>query len=224
MAVYGLNGMTDRILEEARAEAARILDDARAECEEIASGYAARAERIRDRISIEAERKGSDMIVRAKASSSIRKQELLKEKRASLLDGLFADVRASLPTQKGDGYRELLCGLLSAALTELRNAERRALTEGSDEPILVQFCQRDLDACAEQVLADARKKQESRLSGDFLARVRLCEEAFDGDGGVRVTCGDATYDDSLEAIFARLRVDLEREVSDALFLERKFRT
>ena len=223
MAMNGLDKITNRILDEARAEADAIIEAARAECEAIRADYAAKAEAIRLRISDTAEREGADLIARAKVASANEKRGAILRMQSRLLDETFESVRAQIRGQGDEQYAKTLTGLLSAALTEQVTIERESLAlYGEEEAPLAEtyeviLNQQDRDRFGEALVRDTRAKLRGTLSDEVLAKLSLSNTVASIEGGVILRCGSIETYCSLELIFEQLRAELEGEVSHALF-------
>lgn len=223
MAANGLNKITEKILQEAQAEADRIRAEAESDCERIRNEYAERAAQIRERLSAQAEQKGADLITRAKSSAAMQKRNLIQQKRSDLLENVFVDARKwvlALPEEK---YCDLLAGLLSSALLEQTDTEEknRALYGDEDEitPEVyeVLFNKNDRERVGAAVLERTRKKLGGKLSAERLAKLRLSDKTVAMDGGVILRYGDVETNCSFEMLFSQLHRDLEAEVSRNLF-------
>lgn len=219
----GLKNMTDRILSDAREEAAAILKRAQDECGEIAARYEAQADEIRERLSLEAEAKGADMIARAKSSAAMQKRNLLLRQQGDLIDGVFTDAEAWVLSLTSDKYADVLGGLLASALHELytTQAQNQALygeeEEDSEAPCEVLLNKKDRDSIGDAVIATARKKLIGKLPESQLEKLILSKDTVRIKGGVILRRGDVELNSSFETVFAQLRRELEGEIAQVLF-------
>ncbi len=218
----GLEKITNRILEEARAEADAIIDGARKECEAIRAEYEAKADAIRLRISDDAEREGFDLIARAKAASANEKRSAVLRMQSRILDETFESAKKQIRSQNDEQYTKTLTGLLSAALTEQVKIERDSLElygeEASDaDAYEVILNAHDRDRYGETVVRETCAKLRGTLSDEVLGKLRLADAVAPIEGGVILRCGSIETNCSLELIFEQLRGELEGEVSHALF-------
>ncbi len=227
MAVNGLEKITDKILNDAREEAARILAEAEESCRSITEGYTARADAIKDRLVEEAKREGADLVARAKTTAVTKRKNATLEAQSRLIDETFTVAYSNLKRLPVEEYRAILVGLLSSALYEQDAIEcsSRALY-GEEEAALpasyeVLFNARDRERCGKDVLDATVKKLNGRLPAAFLKKLKLSEQTRPIDGGLILRCGDVESNCSLELLFAQLREELEVDVYRALFVQGK---
>ena len=227
MSMNGLERITEKILTEAREEAARILSSAEAECSRIREEYAARADDIRARLSAEAERTGTDMIAQAKATAATQKRNLLLETQSQLIDEVFALALSQVSQQEGESYVEILAGLLSAALVEQVEAEEISRTLYGEEDAMapeayeILLSARDLERYGKDVLDAVRKKLGTKLEKTTLDKLVLSKQTLNVNGGLVLRGGNIEANCSLSLLFSQLREELEAEVSHALFVADK---
>ena len=219
----GLEKITSRILNEARAEADAVIAAAQEECERIRAEYAQKAEAIRTRISDEAEREGFDMIARAKSASANEKRSAVLRMQSRVLDETFESARRQIREQSGEQYTATLTGLLCAALSEEVKAERESLELYGEEEIPVTDAyevilnSRDRERFGEAVVRGACTKLRGVLPEEVLGKVRLADTVAAIEGGLILRYGSIETNCSLELIFEQLRSELEQDVSRALF-------
>ena len=224
MSVNGLERMTERILSDAKAQADAILAEAREECARIAAEKDAEAERIRRRLSQEAEERAAALIAETKSSASARKSRLLLERRGALVDRVFAHtLEETLNLERGK-YAELLGGILAAAVYEFCRIDAENLArygeedeDDRDAAFEVVLNKKDRDSIGEAVLQSARRRLSGKVPEEALKSMALSRRADPMQGGVVLCRGPVEYNCSFEVLFAQLRRDLEREVSEALF-------
>lgn len=219
----GLEKITNRILDDARAEADAILEQARAECDRIRAEYQAKAETIRERISDDAEREGLDMIARAKSASANEKRSAILRMQSRVMDETFASAKRQIREQNGEQYTATLIGLLCAALTEQVKAERESVELYGEEDSTVAdvyevlFNPHDREHFGVSVVRGACTKLHGAIPEEKLNKVRLSDGTVSIEGGLILRYGNIESNCSLELIFEQLRVELEQEVSRALF-------
>jgi len=222
MSVNGLQRITDRILEDARARADLILDQARQESERIASEYAAMADALRRKLSMQAESEAKVFVEKTKTSAASQKNELLLSQRGRLVDEVFASAleeTLALDTQK---YAELVGGLVASAVYEFcrSEAENRALygeEETEQYAFEIVLNKKDCDACGDAVLASARRKLGGKVPAEMLEGMTVSRQMKKMKGGAVVCYGPVECNCSLEMVFSQLRRELEGEVCQTLF-------
>lgn len=223
MAMNGLEKITSRILNDARAEADAILEQARAECDSIRAEYETKAEEIRRRISDDAEREGFDIIARAKAASANEKRNAVLRMQSRILDETFESARLQIRNRNDEQYIATLTGLLCAALIEQIKTERQSLELYGEEETPaaevyeVVFNAHDRDRFGDAVVRDACNKLHGVLPEEALRKVRLADAVASVEGGLILRYGNIETNCSLELIFEQLRGELEQDVSRALF-------
>lgn len=223
MAMNGLERITERILAEARDEAARILGDAEAECARIGADAAARAENIRARLNEEAERDAADLVSRIKATVETQKRNVMLMAQSELLDEVFDGTLAQIYNLDAEKYTDVLVGLLCAALIEQSEAEKISRSLYGEEDAMapdayeVLLNQRDCNRCGKTLIDRTKQKLGGRVPAEMLGRLTLSEKTVGIDGGLILRCGSVESNCSLRLLFAQLREELEVEVSRALF-------
>ncbi|MBQ7346791.1 MAG: V-type ATP synthase subunit E [Clostridia bacterium] len=223
MSMNGLDRITEKILAEARDEAAGILAAAEAECERITADYAARADAIRERLNAEAEREATDLIARAKSTAATQKRNTMLMAQSELLDEVFEGALTGIRNLDTEKYTETLIGLLCAALIEQDTAEKTSRTLYGEEDAMapaayeVLLNQRDRDRCGQVLIAGAKQKLGGKLPSEMLEKLTLSDKTAAIDGGLILRCGSIESNCSLRLLFAQLREELETEVSRALF-------
>ncbi len=223
MAMNGLEKITDKILSEAEAKAAAILANAQAECDRINAEYAARAEEIRESLSKEAEKGGMDYVARVRSSATTANRNLLLMTKSELLDGVFDGALEQTRALESEQYKDLLIGLLSAALIEQLEAEDVSRTLYGEEDAMAPACyevllnQRDRDRCGQAVVDGVKQHLAGKVNADRLALLQLSGQTVAIDGGLILRYGSVESNCSLSLLFAQLRESLEAEVARALF-------
>lgn len=223
MSINGLNKITDRIIAEAKEEAARIIADAETECNRISAEYTARADAIREKLSAEAEREGTDLIARARSASATKKRNIMMQTQSQLLDSVFDDTFAQMRNLEEEQYTVLLIGLLCRALTEQIETEKISRTLYGEEDALapsqyeVIMNPKDRERCGVALIDGVKKALSGKLPVQTLEKLILSDKTAAIDGGLILRCGNIESNCSFKLLFAQLREELESEVSHALF-------
>ncbi len=219
----GLDRITERILTEAREEAAGILKEAEAESARIAAEAAARAENLRARLNEEAERDATELVSRIKAMVETKKRNALLMTQSELLDDVFDSTLEQIYRLDAEKYTEILVGLLCAALLEQSEAERISRTLYGEEDAMapevyeVLLNPRDYNRCAKTLIARTKQKLGGKLPAPMLDKLTVSEKTVAIDGGLILRYGSVESNCALRPLFAQLREELEGEVSRALF-------
>ena len=223
MSIKGLEKITDKILDEARAEATRILNDATDEANKIRAEQVSRAQDIRTRLSEEAEREGNELIARAKAAAANQRKNAMLAAQSAVVDEVFASALAEIEQLDDDKYTELMAGLLAAAMLEQVAAEKACDALGDDEEIVrperyeVLMNSRDRERVSGRLLPLVCKKLKGKVAREKTDALVISAQNAAIGGGLILRCGDIEINCSLSLLFAQLREELEGEVSCALF-------
>ena len=219
----GLSKITDKILDEARAEASARLAEADAECERINEEYAQKAKKIEEDANNNAKNEAAEMIFRAKAAEKNLKRNIISNMQGEMIDRTFSVARDELCGLADAERLELLTKLLCAALTSEWEAEQsRADIYGQEEDEQPRIYEILLNAKDRKSLGDGlvnnfRRKIVGRDYGDIPSRVVLSSETVDIEGGLIIRVGAIEINCSVETIIEHLRPQLEAQVSKILF-------
>ena len=207
----GLSKITDKILAEARTDAAAKLAEADARAGEISRAALSRAAELRAKIDENAKREATEVVSRAKSSEAmIRRNTLLTEKSA-MIDEVFAAAHRELSSLSDEKYLELLTLLSISVLTQLVEDEKTNFEvygeEADPAPYEVLLNSRDMGRCG------------AGLKTALPKYALLSNEAVSIDGGVVVRHGNVEVNCSLRALIEQIRPSLEAKVSHILFPE-----
>ena len=225
----GLSKITDKILADARADAAQKLAEADARCEEIAQEYAARAEELRRALNEEAKREAAEIVARAKSGEAMVRRNVMLEAKSARIDEAFDLAHQEILNLSEERYAEMLTMLLVSVVRGQaeHEATSRALYGEADAPesdtYEVLLNEKDHEKFGKQLLVSFRQRMgaEQKTLAD---RVMLSSEYVPIDGGLIVRCGAIEINCSLRALFDQIRPALETKVSRKLFpdkLEKK---
>lgn len=219
----GLDKITKKLIDDAKADAGAKLDAANAECASIEADFEARAAALRDSMLADAEKEASSRIARIKSSVAIERRNVVLAERSALVDEAFShamdDIRAMAP----EDYRKLLVDILSSVLmAQVRAEEDELKNYGPDELQTAEnyeviLNQADLKAHGQSLIAETAVAVAGRISPDEVSKLKLAETAAPIDGGLILKYGDVEVNCSLSMIFSRLRETLEGEVYGILF-------
>ncbi len=217
----GLEKITERILTDAKERARGILETAQEECRRMAEEYAQRAEQIREDIAERAEREGEELVSRARSAVAITRRDILLSAKAQVLNEVFETAKAQLCSTDYGKYRELLVALLSCALLEQSENEKKSLEMGDEitefEVFEVFFNEKDRSQFGAYVLEHARKSIERRIGSERASKLRLSDVPADIDGGLILRYGNTETNCSISALLCEMRRELEGKISAVLF-------
>lgn len=216
----GLSKITDKILDEARRDAAAILADADARVKEIAEDYDKRATELTAEANVAAKNKAMELVIRARSEEKALKKNIILGAQSDMVDRAFAIAKKEMAELDDRSRLELLTGMMYSALCEEYRAEKeREATFGKYTlPIYeVMLNQRDRAKLGESLIESFRRRIVGKDMGDIPERVRLSAETVEIEGGLVLRRGKVEINSSIEAIFASLRPRLEGEIAKILF-------
>lgn len=220
----GLSKITDKILDEARRDAAARLAEADAECKRISEEYAKKAEKITAAATAAAKGEAAEIAQRARSGEKTLHKNALLEAQSEMIDRAFAVAKKEVSELEGEARLELLTGLLCASLWAEYDAEKERLAlygddEESDGPVDYEVIlnPRDREKLGASLMNNFKRRIVGKDMGDMPERVRLSEDTANIDGGLVLRRGSVEINNSVEAIFSYLRPRLEAEVAKILF-------
>lgn len=216
----GLSKITDKILDEARREAAAKLREADAECARITAEYKQRADEIENRLNAEAKAEASEIVSRARSGEATAHKNILLKTQGEMIDSAFETAEKELISLSGDERLELLAGLLTAAMQaewEAEQARADIYGEGEEPVYEVMLTPKDREHLGESVIGNFKRRIVGKDMADIASRVVLCEGSADIEGGLIVRVGNVEINCSISSIIARIRSELEVKVAKILF-------
>lgn len=219
----GLSKITDKILDEARRDAAAKLAEADAEVARISAEYAEKANNITAAANAAAKGEAAEIALRARSGEKTLKKNALLETQSEMIDRAFAVARKEIAELEGEARLDLLTGLLCACLWSEYDAEKQREAiygeDEKDEPFIYEVLlnQRDRDKLGARLMESFKRRIVGKDMGDLPERVRLSSDTADIEGGLVLRRGSVEINNSVEAIFSYLRPRLEAEVAKILF-------
>ena len=219
----GLSKITDKILDEARAEAAKRLADADAECAKIYDEYKQKAENEAALAASDAKEEAAQIIARTKSGEQTVRKNIIFKMQGDMIDDAFKMAKDELCELPDDQKLELLSGLLLSALSVEYDAEQsRADVYGAEEAQTVRYYEvvlnaRDRERIGEPLINGFKRKIVGRDLGDMPSRVSLAKDSAEIDGGFIIRVGDVEINCTIEAIVSRMRPKIEAQVAKILF-------
>ena len=220
----GLSKITDKILDEARRDAAAKLAQADAECKRISEEYAEKAKNITAMANSAAKNEASQIALRTRSTEKTIRKNTMLELQSEMIDHAFDVAKKEIRELEGEERLEFLSGLLCAALWAEYDAEKqRSELYGEEEEqdrervyeILLE--KRDREKLGEALLGNFKRRIVGKDMGDLPNRVRLSKDTANIDGGLVLRCGNIEINSSIESIFSYLRPKLQAEVAKILF-------
>lgn len=222
----GLSRITDKILAEARADAAAKLAEADARCAEIAKEAAERAAELRAGIEEDAKKEAVGIVIRTKSGEAVVRRNTVLEARAALIDEAFDTAKKEILHLSEDRYLELLVMILGSCLRQQIENERvsRELYGEEEAPEFdayeVLLCERDLNRLGTRLIEELGKRRAAEVS-TLTRPLVLGAEPVAIDGGLILRCGAMELNCSLSTLFKDIRPELEAKVARKLFPEKK---
>ena len=219
----GLSKITDKILDEARRDAAAKLAEADAEVARISSEYAEKANNITAAANAAAKSEAAEIAQRARSGEKTLRKNALLQTQSEMIDRAFAVARKEVAELEGEARLDLLTGLLCACLWSEYDAEKQREAiygeDEKDEPFIYEVLlnQRDRDKLGARLMESFKRRIVGKDMGDLPERVRLSSDTADIEGGLVLRRGSVEINNSVEAIFSYLRPRLEAEVAKILF-------
>ena len=130
----GLSKITDKILDDARRDAAQRLAEADKESKRISEQYAEKAKNITAAANAAAKSEAAEIALRARSSEKTLHKNALLDVQSEMIDRAFEVAKKEIRELEGEARLELLTGLLCAALWSEYEAEKqRDELYGADE-------------------------------------------------------------------------------------------
>jgi len=225
----GLSKITDKIINEARAEAAEKLAAADEKCAEIKAEYAAKAAAIENSISVRSKAEAEELISRARSGEETMQRNILLEAKGKLIDKAFERAKREISDMPVDEYLEFMTSLLAATFVRQLKDEknnRELYGEDGDETVEkyeVLVNPRDRERLGERLVSGAVAKLEDEDAKLNASKLVLADDTANIDGGLVLRCGSMEINNSVKAMLGEVRPKLEAEVGRILFAEQNER-
>lgn len=221
----GLSKITDKILEEARQDAAARLSQADRECSAISAEYAGKADKIRNDIFERARNEAAGIVSRAKSTENMEKRNTQLAAKSRMIELAYETAKKQIADLPEERMLSFLVMLLCAAVAQRAEAEETSLrlygTDESAEVYEVILNSRDAQRYGSQLLPELAKKVQGAAQKTIAAKLKLSARTVDIDGGLILRCDDVEINCSLSSIFNTVRPKTERKVGEILFPEKK---
>lgn len=219
----GLDKITQKIIEEAKIEAAEILKDAEEKCIKIAQEYAIRSSEIRRGIDENAQKQAEYIISHAKSTAAMAKRNILLDAKAQIVDMAFAGAFEEFTSMTDEKYRSFLIMLLTYALRNNVDIQQASAELDGEENVLyadkyeIIFNKRDAQEHGQAVLDGARRALVGKAAASEYDKLFISKKFANIKGGLILKYGDVEMNCSLEMLFAQKRDKLEVDVYKILF-------
>ncbi len=216
----GLSKITDKIISEAKADAAKKRAEADAECKKINEEYSGLARATAEKLNAEAKKSAGEIVARAKSGErTVRKASVLSL-RAEMIDRAFETAQNELLALDDNRRLDLLLRMLTSVLKAELDGERARALEESDfarPSYEVLLNKKDREKLGERLMESYRRSIVGRDMGDLPSRLTLSDDTVNIGGGLVVRVGDVEINSSVESVIAYLRPRLEGKVEKILF-------
>lgn len=217
----GLDKIKDKIIAEAKLDAAKIIEDAQKKCNEIFLRASGDADNIKAELDVAAHREAESIISRAKSGAALEKRNIIAQARSYCTDLAFETAKKeilSLPTEQ---YVQFLAKLLVSALNAQLYIEKTNFDlygeETKQKPIDVLLAQEDISRVGAQIIPAARKLAAGKPIAALLEHAGVSVDAAKIEGGMIVRIGDLDINCSVETLIDSAKERLEGEVARILF-------
>ena len=221
----GLSKITDKILEEARQDAAARLSQADRECSAISAEYAGKADKIRNDIFERARNEAAGIVSRAKSTENMEKRNTQLAAKSRMIELAYETAKKQIADLPEERMLSFLVMLLCAAVAQRAEAEETSLrlygTDESAEAYEVILNSRDAQRYGARLLPELAKKVQGAAQKTIAAKLKLSARTVAIDGGLILRCDDVEINCSLSSIFNTVRPKTERKVGEILFPEKK---
>ena len=208
----GLSKITDKILAEARADAAATIAQAKTRSDEISRAAKLRAAELRAAVDENAKREAAEIVSRAKSGEAMLRRNTLLAEKSAMIDEVFAMAHKELLSLSDEKYLELLGAIASLVLGQLRSDEKMNEElygeEASKDAYEVLLNTRDADRCGKE------------LKAALPAYASLSEETVAIDGGLVIRHGKIEVNCSLAKLIEQVRPSMEAKIAHTLFPEK----
>lgn len=196
----GAERLQEKILEDARLQAAKNIEDAKKQADEIIKRARDEAAKKRDEIYSTAQREADERKNRLIFAASLDARKKRLEAKQQMIEAAFDRALEKINTLPYDQYMNIILNMI---VSSIRTGEEEIILSESDK-------MRMKDKLADEV--------NKRLSAKGMkAAVTVAEETREINGGFILRTGDVEVNNSFETLIKMKRDELEPEVVKALF-------
>jgi V/A-type H+-transporting ATPase subunit E len=218
----GLSKITDKILDEARAEAAARLAEADAECARINAEYKEKTDKTVNALNATARSEAEDIVSRTRSGEAAMRKNALLKTQGEMIDRAFEIAEKELAELGADERVELMTGLLTAVISAEWEAEQSrddiyGDTDEGERIYEVMLNPKDRANHGKTVINNFKRRIVGKDMGDIASRVVLSDNTADIEGGIVVKIGSVEINSSVHTLVAGLRSSYEAKVAKILF-------
>lgn len=218
----GLEKITSRIIEDARAEAQEILDEATEKSLEVRAKNLAEVQATCDRMVADAEREGESLVIRAKSSAAMSRRNIELAAKSEMIERAFDRAMQEIYDMDRERYAALLLSLLCKTLNAQRESERDSMRLYGEDVApayyeLMLNARDGADVAPMLMLGIRNAAAAGKIPADMATKLRLVKEPVSIDGGLVLRCGDIEINCAFSMILAAIRPELESRVQQILY-------
>ena len=217
----GLEKITNRILEDAKASADKIISDANEKAAEIYAAAEKKKQDITNEIFDSAMKESETIINTARSTLDRNSKAIVMSMKNAMVDRAFEEAKKEFLALDSEKYAQLmtqlLCRVLSARVDEEKESMRLYGEDISPEAYEVIMNKKDRDGQGVYIVAGVRRATVGKITGTVLDKVTLSQETANISGGFILRMGRVEINASLEAIIADLKEQMTPEIMQILF-------
>ena len=217
----GLEKITNRILEDAKASADKIISDANEKAAEIYAAAEKKKQDITNEIFDSAMKESETIINTARSTLDRNSKAIVMSMKNAMVDRAFEEAKKEFLALDSEKYAQLmtqlLCRVLSARVDEEKESLRLYGEDISPDAYEVIMNKKDRDGQGVYIVAGVRRATVGKITGTVLDKVTLSQETANISGGFILRMGRVEINASLEAIIADLKEQMTPEIMQILF-------
>jgi len=218
----GLEKISSRIIEDAKARAQEILDEATEQSLSIRAQNLADARATQNRLIAEAEKEGESLVIRAKSNAAMTRRNIELSARNEMIERAFDRAKEELYQMDREKYGALLLSLLCKTLNAQRESEKDSMRLYGEDIAPASYelllCARDHADVAKPLMNGVRLAAASgKIPADMAVKLSLCPEPIDIDGGLVLRCGNIETNCAFSMMLETIRPELEPRVQQILY-------
>ena len=217
----GLEKITNRILEDAKASADKIISDANEKAAEIYAAAEKKKQDITNEIFDSAMKESETIINTARSTLDRNSKAIVMSMKNAMVDRAFEEAKKEFLALDSEKYAQLmtqlLCRVLSARVDEEKESLRLYGEDISPDAYEVIMNKKDRDGQGVYIVAGVRRATVGKITGTVLDKVTLSKEVANISGGFILRMGRVEINASLDAIVDELKEQMTPEVMELLF-------
>ncbi|MCI8332751.1 MAG: hypothetical protein HFE78_08010 [Clostridiales bacterium] len=211
----GLEKITERILQDARAACDAQLSAAKEDVNRIKSKYSATAEKILHEAQESVQKEVDAILESGQAGAAMWRRNALLEAKSAMVDAAYDNAVRFIARMDENVYYTLLSNMLTKAVAESEQADQALLADEQSEytkpaAFVVSLNAKDKEKYAQRLQRDLTEKNSS-------VSMQIAQQPADIAGGMLVQYGDVSIDCSVEQSVQLVRSQTEAEVFAVLF-------